>query len=147
MASRTAMLVVVWILMIALIVALMTAIIVAQCHYHRHILKPGQRYIMDGRTYTTPNVEMIGPVRPLKDFYARDLRETIDKSARLLDSLHIEWWLTGGTFAQYTSEMMDLLHVVRKSDCCTKRIVGKHAIYAIRRFVLRSKTTDVLFFR
>lgn len=65
--------------------------------YSQYQLKPGESYVVNGRHYVLPNLKIVGHAILLKPEYIQSLRELFQKSTQLLDSLGIDWHVTGGT--------------------------------------------------
>lgn len=90
-------LLIVWVFMIGFAILFFTWIIVSNSHFTWKLLQPGRPYQIDGRHYIFPNLPCIGPSYLLKDSFVRTLRLLLRKTSELLNALHIEWWVTGGT--------------------------------------------------
>lgn len=88
---------VVWLFIFAFVLLFFVWILVSDSHFTWKLLKPGEPYQIDGRKYVFPNIPCIGPSYLLKDHFVRTLRTLMVKTTNLLQSLNIEWWVTGGT--------------------------------------------------
>lgn len=74
-----------------------TWVIIANSSYSYNRLFPGKAYVLGGRTYTFPNTSITGPPFMLTDRYFTALRGLLKQTTELMNSLNIDYWITGGT--------------------------------------------------
>ena len=60
-------------------------------------LQPGEEYTIDGRTYTLPNLKLIGNAMVLKEEYLINQRKLLQNVTSVLAEEDIEHWISGGT--------------------------------------------------
>ena len=84
-----------WCIILTLIILLLVWIMLTNSQYTWVLLKPGVNYAIHGRKYTFPNMNCTGPTYLLLDTHIADLRKLLNFTGHALDSLKVDWFLTG----------------------------------------------------